>query len=335
MSTTNGFYEVTPTLDNLFRGLVLFGRNVASYKFALAKSLIDVSSQKEDLVKLEDLAVPFSKYICEHLKLSNAQGTSASSRFLNACREFNNGDLTESDLNDITVQQGFRYVIEAFHVLGTEQIEKRFYFTRGRNGIKITDELRELSQLHQFGNLALETEARWNLVEKAWELNLPTQLLTVEVDINYELLTGKQHPRPTVTRVRDALNGYQKGHCFYCSESFLLPDVQVDHFIPRHLMEKGFIKQNLDGVWNLVLSCKDCNGPSGKGGHRIPAFNYLEKLHRRNEYFITSHHPLRPTLLETGLKRSHRVYFLNSIWNTAKSYGFHDFVPEIKTGIRL
>ena len=33
------FCEATPTLDNYWRSIVLFGRNVASYKFALAKSL--------------------------------------------------------------------------------------------------------------------------------------------------------------------------------------------------------------------------------------------------------------------------------------------------------
>ncbi len=33
------FISVTPTTENYPRGVVLFGRNVASYKFALAKSL--------------------------------------------------------------------------------------------------------------------------------------------------------------------------------------------------------------------------------------------------------------------------------------------------------
>ena len=32
------FYEVTPTLDNYWCSIVLFGRNVASYEFALAVS---------------------------------------------------------------------------------------------------------------------------------------------------------------------------------------------------------------------------------------------------------------------------------------------------------
>lgn len=35
------FYEIEPSLENYWRAVILFGRNVASYKFALAKSLYD------------------------------------------------------------------------------------------------------------------------------------------------------------------------------------------------------------------------------------------------------------------------------------------------------
>ena len=50
------FYQVEPTLDNYWRAIILFGRNVASYKFAFAKALIDLNKKPNDLIKLEDLA---------------------------------------------------------------------------------------------------------------------------------------------------------------------------------------------------------------------------------------------------------------------------------------
>jgi hypothetical protein len=37
------FEEVSPSLDNYWRSIILFGQNVASYKFALAKSLFDTA----------------------------------------------------------------------------------------------------------------------------------------------------------------------------------------------------------------------------------------------------------------------------------------------------
>jgi hypothetical protein len=61
------FLERQRTLENYWRAVILFGQNVASYKFALAKSLIELSNERQDLVKLEDLAEPFSRHIIEHL----------------------------------------------------------------------------------------------------------------------------------------------------------------------------------------------------------------------------------------------------------------------------
>jgi hypothetical protein len=58
------FLEVSPTVENYRRALVLLGRNTASYKFTLAKALLELKSQPGDLLKLEDLALPFATSIC-------------------------------------------------------------------------------------------------------------------------------------------------------------------------------------------------------------------------------------------------------------------------------
>ena len=86
------FTEVQPTLENYWRTIILFGRNVASYKFALGKSLLELSQQGKEVVSLDDLPEPFARHICEHLQLADKQATSQSSRFLNACRKFNAGE---------------------------------------------------------------------------------------------------------------------------------------------------------------------------------------------------------------------------------------------------
>ena len=48
------FTEVQPTLENYWRSIILFGRNVASYKFALGKSLLELSKQGREIVTLDD-----------------------------------------------------------------------------------------------------------------------------------------------------------------------------------------------------------------------------------------------------------------------------------------
>ena len=39
------FYNNEPTLENYWRGVILFGKNSASYKFALAKALLEKSGR--------------------------------------------------------------------------------------------------------------------------------------------------------------------------------------------------------------------------------------------------------------------------------------------------
>lgn len=61
-----------------------------------------------------------------------------------------------------------------------------------------------------------------------------------------------------------------------------------------------------------------CNrGQTGKF-ERLPSVNLLERLHKRNEYLITSHHPLRETLIaQTGFTEQARCVFLHDVYNCA------------------
>jgi hypothetical protein len=68
---------------------------------------------------------------------------------------------------------------------------------------------------------------------------------------------------------------------------------------------------NINGVWNLVLACKACN--RGKGGKFdfVPSLLLIERLHKRNEFLIASHHPLRDALMmQTGTLKQERAAFL-------------------------
>ena len=166
------FLDVQPSLENHWRALILFGRNVASYKFALGKALLELRAAPGDLVRLEDLALPYARSLCEHLQHAPRQATSASSRFLEACRKANAGELKEDKLRDITVALGFNNVIDAFHRLGPADIPQRFFVDerRSHGGICLTDELRALGEIRSPEDLTRETQARWRLVETAWRL---------------------------------------------------------------------------------------------------------------------------------------------------------------------
>ena len=332
---TTPFVEYKPTLENYWRSVILFGLNVASYKFALGKALLDLSPQGNDFVTLETLAEPFSRYVCEHLRSAPKQGTFAESTFLNACKSFNDGKLSQDQLIGETVRLGFKNVIDAFHVVNRGEIGTRFFVDErkgSQKGIRLTDDIRTLREAFQFRNLPGEIEARWRLVETSWELKLPRHFIAVEYDETTERLFVDRYgyERRDVTGCRDALNGYQRGKCFYCRTDISIESggVDVDHFFPHTLHRSGFLG-NPNGVWNLVLSCVDCNrGTSGKFAW-VPELRFLERLYRRGEYLIGSFHPLRETLMaQTGVTPEDRKSFLQTRWNEAVGHLIHTWHPE-------
>lgn len=274
-------------------------------------------------------------------------------QFLDACRNYNQGQLSFDTLVDKTVFFGFNNVIDAFHVVNQGDIPTRFFIDQragsSSKGILLTDELFRLKESFQYQNLSFENEARWRLVEKAWELGLSPKLLEVryydEEDFVYQApedssemleqhqlyielpddrrLVGqvKKKRRISLTSCRDALNGYQKGKCFYCFADISIDPAspflaEVDHFFPHTLMTlpvSDRITVNLNGIWNLVLACQNCNrGQDGKSA-RIPEQRYLERLHKRNNFLVDSHHPLRETIMnQSGSNEAERRTFLRN-----------------------
>lgn len=160
-------------------------------------------------------------------------------------------------------------------------------------------------------------------------MNLNPALLDVKYDSGKEVFFIEENAylkRNDITSSRSALNGYQKGKCFYCFDdinvdkhSYNLPN--VDQFFP-HVLKKE-IRHNLDGVWNLVLACTSCNRGVGGKFTAIPQLRFLERLHLRNEFFISSHHPLKETLLkQTGTTEKMRIIFLQQIYSfSCELYG--------------
>ena len=92
------FIEPTPTRESCWRAIVMMGRAVASYKFALAASLLDLSSKGNEFVSLEHLAEPFSRHLSEHIKDSEKQITASRSTFLDSCRQANSGEISNEAL---------------------------------------------------------------------------------------------------------------------------------------------------------------------------------------------------------------------------------------------
>ena len=177
----------------------------------------------------------------------------------------------------------------------------------------------KLKESIQFGNLHYEIEARWRLVETAWSLNTSRNIIKINHDEEENLfyVETDKIKRIGITSAHDALNGYQKGKCFYCfsdisieSKSDNLAD--VDHFFPHTLriLDTTSYSSDINGIWNLVLACSKCNRGENGNLQGIPKIKYLEGLHTRNSFLINSHHPLLETLInQTGINENERRSF--------------------------
>jgi len=137
---------------------------------------------------------------------------------------------------------------------------------------------------------------------RAWFFGGRLEREKLALRIEYDLEGGQLYvhrrgaSRIDVTSSRDALNGYQKGKCFYCFIDISIESVDddlddVDHFLPHVLKERREIR-NPNGVWNLVLACQTYNRNTLA---REPQVKYLTRLNTRNNYLIYSHHPLADT----------------------------------------
>lgn len=332
MSNIEIYQNTSPSLESYWRSIILFGANVASYKFALAKSLLEIAPTQKTEVTLEELAVPFSKHICEHIAVAPKQTTSKSSQFLKTCQDFNRGLISKEVLWDVTIQKGFNHVIDAFHVVNGGNIPVKFYeksYLRGVKKIILRDALFGLLKNQNYRDLRLETEARWNLVETAWEVGVSKNLLDVKYDEDKKVFfINNNYKRKDVTSSINALNGYQKGKCFYCFGDITVEKgsenkCDVDHFFP-HILQHRLPNVNIDGVWNLVLACPNCNrGEQGKFA-KVPVRKYLKRLSKRNEFLISSHHPLRDTLMkQTGTTIARRQKFIENVDQFAIEHLIH------------
>lgn len=313
------FVDKNSSLSTYWRSVILLGRNTASYKFALAKSLLENGSG-QDSISIDELALVFAQNIARHLKENEKQSTGRSNSFLDACRKFNSSDLEIDELVSVTKKQGFRYVFDAFHNVAKADIP--LFFQQNKSGLILTDNFHNLLESNQSSNLIFEAESRWCLWETAISMDISPNLIEINFDNDNEFLFVRDKIRRIdITSSKDALNGYQKGQCFYCSKEIkiqtsLQNSCDVDHFFPHML--KNFNFRGVNQVWNLVLSCKTCNRGEGGKFEKIPDISFLESLNKRNNFYVESHHPLRETIInQTGNTDAERRQFLQKAFNNA------------------
>jgi len=333
------FQENDISLESQWRAIILFGKNSATYKFAFGKALLQLTSKETNSITIKDLSPLYIDSILQHLKQNNKQGNSTSSFFLNACRQYNRNEIAYDNLLEITERQGFVNVVDAFQNINGDIVPNKFYekdFSGKTKRIVITDDLLKLKESVQFSNFDSEVEPRWNLVETAWNLDLNPNLLEVKIDDDLQtlFLENDLMRRKDITSARASLNGYQKGKCFYSFQDISINSgdknhCAVDHFFPQvHKIKFNDIGINVNGIWNLVLADNFVNLDKSA---RIPKLKYLERLYKRNEFYIASKHPLGETIVnQTGKTSKERRSFLQKQYDLSLNLAIQKWKPLIE-----
>ena len=144
-----------------------------------------------------------------------------------AVEAFERGDLAKTAATDLVERQGFSDVVPRFHTVNRDPIPLRFYEATS-TGLVLTDDL--LATVAGSSQEALRAEAasRWDLLEAAFAMHLPVEVLGTDEHLLYR---SSGYKRIKITGTHPVLNGYQNGLCFYWDEPLAKELVQSDQGI--------------------------------------------------------------------------------------------------------
>ncbi|MCG9626173.1 HNH endonuclease [Vibrio mediterranei] len=298
------------TNEDYFKGIVLFGLNAATYKMALAQTLLEASREGKTELSWEDLS---TNYFCAYRERLTAnpmpqQGNpNRLTKMERIIKEHELGALTSNLAIDKVADTAFDDVVPRFQTIGSDKNIVASYFYDIEKGKKLIlkDSLLSLTE-PQINTLQQEVHARWGLLEGAFSINQTNFELANDIR---EIYLKDGYERKALTHNIPFLSGYQGNVCFYCGET-LGEDIHVDHVLPRQVI-------NHDEIWNLVLSHGDCNLLKSD---RLVGQHFVEKLISRNENIMGSNHPWKAKIQSAlGSTPKRRASNLNKHYDNMKS----------------
>lgn len=289
------------TSKDIWKGIILFGLNAATYKMALAKSLLEFSSKGKTKVPWNELSENFLAHYQERLKLRNMpqQGTPHRRTVMERIvKRLQSGALTYTKAIEEVGDTAFNDVIRRFQTIGRDSriVGEHFYEFEFGKRLILKDSLLSFSDGDR-DELESELIARWGLLEGAFSITAGDYELANDIR---EIYLRDGYERTSLTGNIPFLSGYQGNGCFYCGE-VLCGDVHVDHVLPRQVV-------NHDEIWNLVLAHGDCNMLKAD---KLVGLHFIKKLIARNENIMGSNHPwknkISSSLGTTPKKRSKQL----------------------------
>lgn len=283
--------------DGLLKGIrsvLVFGTNTYSYKFALLEALLSLDPKSH--YEYDEIWPKFLEIFLNRIKEQPKQG-SRSDGLPAYCLKYLEKKVTYDDLQKKTRQDMKKYVFDAFQKVGGESLKDEYSLFDWKGvsqGLYVKDNLLEIIESPNLNEMIKsENQTRWQIVEEAWKEGIASCLIEYDEEHN-KLFKVEKSKRVPLRSAINAFMPYQKGRCFYCKRKLnqfgktIDPNYpEVDHVIPyARLRDLGESQANINGLWNLVLACRDCNRDKSD---TIPHKDYIEKLASRNQYLIIEH----------------------------------------------
>jgi len=269
---------------DLWRGVILHGKNASTYKIALGQLLINYSNRNFTKIPLDELAQDFYHTYQKRMEKGLRQNkTSGRDTYVEQMvNEVKVGKTKESNALDFIKENALKnMVLQRFNTICGKKIPEPFYTFDDRN-LMLSNNVLEVFTGKQNSALQNELNSRWDLLEHAFTESNAAATLELDEKLEWLIHTTK---RTNITSFIDVLQGYQQGKCFYCGDE-MDGAIEVDHVIPRQALGH-------DEVWNLVLAHKFCNQDKSDN---LPPKPFIEALFVINEYVMDSNLPLREHL---------------------------------------
>lgn len=282
-------------LEQLFINIISKGKKDNTYKFALAKFLLDVSKDtkivQNIVISYNSIAESFLKYYwyqeCKY-KIKQDFKQNSQPVVITIIQQYcgkdyiphsyekyfqNKQQIKDNIIQDIETKC-LRDVIPRFQP--KEHCE--FYshnHTISANGKKFNMP----NKSNRFVILHKDTltffKNNYDLLHKSlileWAKFLEKTNFTPKLISKIENL-GK-HKRNSLKKFKKILLKIDNNSCFYCNKKLNDDEIHIDHFIPwSYIFE--------DETWNLVLSCSSCNL---KKSDYLTSEKCLEKISKRNK----------------------------------------------------
>lgn len=322
--------QPTLSLGNVFLAILDRGRKDNTYKFALARALLDYCKDHAD-ASADTLSIPYGYFADKFLRYYYHQEfkfrmrqnfrPDVPPRAIKILRKVFDGktpgdiDLVDRDTLNLARRQlqaqifgharsKTSLVIPRFQKIpkGSRAADTQVFYEYDDDAqiLKLKPEAFEFFK----GNYLMLSKAvlaEWAKFLEKINPSLPMLVAKIERD---------EAKRRSLTQYR---NLYMKHtcHCFYCRCQLEREYIHVDHFIPwSYLFD--------DSAWNLVLACQDCNL---KKSSSLPQEKFRGALIKRNARYYDTMRTMKLSLDQLNLGRGWKHEIISQ-YETCAEYGF-------------